>query len=53
MTCKKYFKENKVSARFVNKDFKNLTSAQIIGENLVERGSDFTLVITNNKTQYF
>ena len=36
----------------MNKNFTNLSSAQIIGENLVERGTDFTLIVAGN-TEYF
>ena len=42
---KKILKENNLSSRFVNKDFKNLSSAQIIWEKLIEKESDFNLVI--------
>ena len=37
-----------VSARFVNKNFENLSSAQIIGEKLVERWSDFNVIQVPN-----
>lgn len=53
MDTKKLLKEQGISTRFVNKDFKNLSSAQILGENLVARGTDFTLIVTWDKTQYF
>lgn len=49
---KKLLKENSVSSRFTNKDFKNLTSAQILWESLVKRESDFNSITTNN-THYF
>lgn len=49
---KKVLKAKGVSSRFVNKNFQNLSSAQIIGENLVTRGSDFTLIIAGD-TEYF
>lgn len=51
MSTKKHLKEIGVSARFINKDFKNLSSAQIIGENLVERWSDYT-IISAGQTEY-
>lgn len=44
MKLKKEFKSNKISSRFVNKDFKNLTSAQIIWEKLVQSNSDFSYI---------
>ncbi len=44
MKVKKFLRAEKISSRFINKDFKNLSSAQIIWEKLVERGSDFTLI---------
>ena len=49
---KKVLKWKWISSRFVNKNFWNLTSAQIIGENLVARGSDFTLIVAKD-TEYF
>ena len=53
MKSKKYFKEKEISARFVNKNFWPLSAAQIIWENLIERESDFNLVITWDRLQYF
>ena len=53
MKTKKCLKEKKISARFVNKNFWSLTSAQIIWENLIEREADFNLIITQDWTQYF
>lgn len=44
MKVKKSLKEAWKSSRFVNKDFKSLSSAQIIGENLVKRATDFSLI---------
>ncbi len=52
MDAKKLLKEKWISTRFVNKNFTNLSSAQIIGENLVERGTDFTLIVAGD-TEYF
>ncbi len=52
MNIKRSLKNNSISGRFVNKDFKNLSSSQIIGENLVERESDFTLIVAGD-TEYF
>ncbi len=49
---KKTLKAKGISSRFVNKDFKSLSSAQILGENLVKKGSDFTIVIADD-TEYF
>ncbi len=48
MNIKKNLRENKVSSRFINKDFTNLSSAQIIWENLVKRWTDFTLILWDN-----
>jgi hypothetical protein len=45
METKKLLKEKGISTRFVNKNFTNLSSAQIIGEDLVERKTDFTLIV--------
>lgn len=47
---KKYLKENGLSSRFVNKDFQNLSSSQIIWEDLVLSNSDFIQITTANKT---
>ena len=44
MTIKKRFRAEKISSRFVNKDFKSLSSAQIIWEKLVKRAADFSLI---------
>ncbi len=52
MQTKKLFKEYGISGRFINKNFKNLTSAQIIWENLVERNADFT-IISAGDMEYF
>lgn len=49
---KKVLKSQWLSSRFVNKNFQNLSSAQIIGENLVKRWSDFTLVVAGDM-EYF
>ena len=52
METKKVLKVKGVSSRFVNKNFQNLSSAQIIWENLVKRWSDFTLVVAGDM-EYF
>ena len=49
---KKLLKESWISSRFINKDFNNLSSAQIKWENLIKKVSDFTYVITS-KISYF
>lgn len=46
---KKFLKEQNISSRFVNKDFQNLSSAQIIWENLVEKWSDINIITTKNE----
>ena len=50
-STKKILKENWVSSRFINKDFSNLSSAQIIWEKLVKSGSDYSFVF-NKDTKY-
>ena len=45
---KKECRANSISSRFVNKDFKNLTSAQIIWEKLVERWTDYNIINISN-----
>ena len=44
LKIKKSLKAVKISSRFINKDFKNLSSAQIIWEKLVNRWTDFTII---------
>lgn len=46
---KKFLKEQDISSRFVNKDFQNLSSAQILGENLVEKWSDINIITSKNE----
>lgn len=41
---KKELKKSEISSRFVNNDFKNLSSAQIIGEKLLEKQSDYNYI---------
>ena len=41
---KKELKKNDISSRFVNKDFNNLSSAQIIWEKLVQKNTDFNYI---------
>lgn len=48
-STKKILKENWVSSRFINKDFKNLSSAQIIWEKLVKSGTDYSFVFDGEK----
>ena len=49
MDQKKSLKAEWVSARFINKNFENLSSAQIIAEDLVTRNSDFSLIEADKK----
>lgn len=44
MWVKKALKEEKVSCRFVNKDFKNLSSAVIINEKLIKKWFDLNIL---------
>jgi len=46
---KTLLKNNFISSRFVNKDFKNLSSSQIIWEKLIKNNSDYNLIIWDNK----
>jgi len=41
---KKELKSEGISSRFVNKDFKNLSSAQIIWEKLIKRWTDYSII---------
>ena len=43
-TTKKILKENDISSRFVNKDFTNLSSAQILWEKLVQSSTDYNFI---------
>lgn len=52
MKVKKHLRSKDISARFTNKDFKNLNAAQIIGENLVKRESDFNFIFTKEVTYF-
>lgn len=49
MDAKRKLKWNWLSTRFVNQDFKNLSSAIINGEKLVQRGTDFNVVTTTKE----
>lgn len=53
LKVKKKLKADKISSRFTNKDFKNLTSAQIIGENLVKKNTDFNYINTGENTYFW
>ena len=53
MNMKKELKWQSISSRFINKDFKNLSSAQILWEKLVKTLSDYTQIYTENKTYYW
>lgn len=52
MDTKNMLKQEKLSARFINKDFQNVSSAQIIGEKLCEKRSDYSLIQVG-KYEYF
>ena len=44
MNVKRHLKWEKISSRFVNKNDSNLSSAQIIWNNIIKRGADFNIV---------
>ncbi len=46
---KKELKESNISSRFVNKDFTNLTSSQILWEKLVKSWTDFNYIYDKEK----
>lgn len=52
INTKKQLKKYEISSRFINKDFKNISSAQILWEKLVNKKTDFTYIYDNEK-QYF
>lgn len=41
---KRYLSDYNISSRFVNKNFENISSVQIIGEKLIQNESDFTIL---------
>ena len=53
MNQKKRFQSEKISSRFVNKDFQNLSSAQILWEKLIEKKSDFSIAKLHGKEMLF
>lgn len=48
MSIKKDLKSIWVNSRFINKNFKSLSSAQIIAEKLVKKWTDFSYIYTDN-----
>jgi len=50
---KKDLKSWWISSRFINKDFKNISSAQIIGEKLVKNATDFSYIYTNDRIYFW
>jgi len=52
LNVKKYLRSNEVSSRFINKDFKNLNSAQIISEKLIKKWSDFSVFMAWDKAYF-
>ena len=50
---KKELKAEKISSRFVNKDFKNLTSAQILWEKLIDRKTDFNYIYSHDNVYFW
>lgn len=53
LEIKKKLKSENFSSRFVNKDFKNLNSAQIIWEKLVKKASDFNYIKINSEVYFW
>lgn len=51
LKTKKELKKNNISSRFVNKDFQNLSSAQLIWEKLVKSWTDYSYIYTS-KAEY-
>ncbi len=50
---KSELRDNELSSRYVNKDFENLSSAQIIGERLIPSESDFNIIATGKQSIYW
>jgi len=53
MNQKKELKWQWVSSRFINKDFKNLSSAQILWEKLVKTLSDYSYIYSKDRAFYW
>lgn len=53
MKIKKYLKEKGLSSRFINKDFKAITTAQIKWEKLLKKGTDFNFVNTDEGVYFW
>ncbi len=53
MNLKHAFKEEKVNSRFLNQNFKNLVSAQVLWEKLTEKQTDITVVFWKEKIWYW
>lgn len=54
LSVKERFKEMGKNARFINKDFKNISSAHIIGEKLIAKKSDINIVFAwKNNSKIF
>lgn len=52
LETKKNLKQEGISVRFINKNFSNVSSAQILWEKLVQSGSDYNLIVAGN-IEYF
>ncbi len=50
---KKFLRENDINSRFINNDFKNLNSAQIIWEKLVKKETDFNIIELENNNYFW
>lgn len=53
ITQKKELKSKNISSRFVNKDFKNLSSSQIIWEKLINKWTDFNYIYANDNVYFW
>jgi len=50
---KKIIKKRGINARFVNKDFNNVSSTTIIKESLIKKGTDFNLIYMEDKVYFW
>lgn len=50
LKAKKYFQKNNFSTRFINQDFQNIKSYQIIKEKLINSKTDFNLIFSDKET---
>ncbi len=53
LNAKKYFKKNDFSTRFINSNFQNVKSYQIIKEKLIDLKTDFNLIFSHENIYFW